>query len=186
MVRWLAARRVNPDLLTFSALGLAVGAAICLYLATNDNNLLLVVVPPVLLRLMLNALDGQVARRTGKANAWGEVKNEFCDRLADVSIFLGIGLGDYVNHWLALFAVAIILLIPYVGILSKAVGGTRSYSGVMGKPDRMVWLALIALYAWFSGNLSSFNLYFAIVIALGTITLAQRLWRLYDTLESSR
>lgn len=43
----------------------------------------------VLTRLWFNFMDGLVERELGLAGAWGEVKNEFGDRVADSAHPLG-------------------------------------------------------------------------------------------------
>lgn len=184
VVGWLVARRVNPDLLTFSALGLSFLAAWALWAAPSNRHLLFLVPPAVLLRLVLNALDGQVARRTGRAGPVGQIKNELSDRLADAAIFLGIGLGGYADPRLSLLGLAIVLFIPWVGILGKAVVGERIYSGILGKPDRMLFLALFALIGWWTGNLASFNLFLWLTIALGVVTAVQRLRKILERIKS--
>ena len=185
LVRWLVSERISPDLITFSGFGMSLLAALCLLAAQSNPSLLLVVLPAAMIRLTLNALDGQVARRTGKAGPWGEVKNELTDRLGDASIFIAIGFGGYADARLALLALAVVLLIPFVGVLGKAVGYERVYGGFMGKPDRMVALVIISLYAWWSGNLTSFNLLLGVVAVIGVLTMALRLRKVYDHIQSS-
>lgn len=185
LVRWLVSERVSPDVITFSGLGMSLLAALCLFAAQTNSAWLLVVLPAALIRLTLNALDGQVARRTGKAGPWGEVKNELTDRTGDAAIFIAIGFGGYAEARLALLALATVLLIPFVGILGKAVGYERVYGGFMGKPDRMVALVIMSLYAWWSGNLTSFNLLLGVVVVLGMLTIALRLRKIHVHLQSS-
>jgi CDP-diacylglycerol--glycerol-3-phosphate 3-phosphatidyltransferase len=141
---WLVARGVHPDTLTYTALGLSILGGACLYLAPDRPLLLLLVPVVVLVRTALNALDGLVAKRTGLARPWGEVLNESCDRLADVSLFGGIALAPGVNHLVGAITLVAVLLGSYIGILSKAAGGPRQYGGPMGKADRMILLALAA------------------------------------------
>ena len=85
-------RRVHPDVFTYGALVLSAVAALALLLAGADRLWLWLVPPCVLLRLVLNLMDGLVARARGMADRWGEVKNEFGDRIADALIFLALGL----------------------------------------------------------------------------------------------
>src|SRR5207237_4559305 len=71
--RWLVARRVHPDYLTFAALALSIVGGVVLY-ASRWTPWLLLLVPLIALgRTALNALDGLVARGTGLARPWGEV-----------------------------------------------------------------------------------------------------------------
>ena len=80
MVAFCVQKRIHPDVLTVGGLGLSFAAGGALWLAGSNVNWLWLVPPCVLLRLVLNLLDGQVARAQGLADAWGEVKNEFGDR----------------------------------------------------------------------------------------------------------
>jgi len=131
-------------------------------------------------------MDGLVARETGLASAWGEVKNEFGDRIADVAIFLGLGLGGYVDVRLAAMALALILCVSYLGVLGKALGGGRVYGGIFWKGDRMISLAAFTLYPLFTGNLASYDWYLAIAALAATLTIVQRLRSIYGHTKSSR
>jgi CDP-diacylglycerol--glycerol-3-phosphate 3-phosphatidyltransferase len=175
IVAWCVQRRVSPDVFTFAALGLSLVAGAALLAAAGNRAWLWVVPPAVLVRLLLNLMDGQVARETGTANLWGEAKNEFGDRLADSAIFLGLAFGGYADPRLAALALALILCVSYLGILGKALGGPRVYGGIFGKGDRMISLALFTFYPLLSGNLASYNIYLALAALAAAITIVQRL-----------
>jgi CDP-diacylglycerol--glycerol-3-phosphate 3-phosphatidyltransferase len=147
--RWLVGRHVHPDWLTFAALGLSVLGGIAVYLAPQAVWLLATIPPIVLVRTALNALDGLVAKQTGLARPWGEVLNEFCDRLADVALLGGVALASPSNHLLGATTVVAVLLTSYLAILSKAAGGRRQYAGPMGKADRMIVLGIAAAIGLF-------------------------------------
>jgi CDP-diacylglycerol---glycerol-3-phosphate 3-phosphatidyltransferase len=166
---------VSPDAFTYGALALSLLAGLALGLAGANTWTLWVVPVCVLLRLIFNLLDGLVARAAGVADTLGELKNEFGDRLADAAIFLGLIFGGYVDPRLASIALILILLSSYLGILSKALGGPRLYTGVFAKGDRMITLALFTLYPALSGNLVSFNWYLGFAACAAGITILQRL-----------
>jgi CDP-diacylglycerol--glycerol-3-phosphate 3-phosphatidyltransferase len=149
--------RIHPDVFTYSALILSLVAAFALFRAGSNHAWLWSVPLCVLARLLLNLMDGLVARELGLAGVWGEVKNEFGDRVADTAIFLSLGWGGYADVRLATLALALILCASYLGILGKAVGGPRVYDGVFGKGDRMISLAVFTLYPLLSGNLASYR-----------------------------
>jgi phosphatidylglycerophosphate synthase len=96
------------------------------------------------IRLVLNILDGSVARRTGAARPAGELWNELGDRVADVLFIGGLAFHPAVDPRLALGAVIGALLATYAGIAARAAGGRRQYTGVMSKPGRIVILAVAA------------------------------------------
>lgn len=179
IVDFCVARRVHPNAFTYGAIVLSLIAASALYFAGTDKNWLWIVPPCVLIRLLLNLMDGQVARGLQLADDWGEVKNEFGDRIADAMIFGALGLNQYTNTSLGLIALALILLVSYLGILGKALGGPRVYGGLFGKGDRMISLAIFTLYPAWSGNIASYNYYLLFASIAALITLFQRLRMIY-------
>jgi CDP-diacylglycerol--glycerol-3-phosphate 3-phosphatidyltransferase len=117
-VAWCVRRRVHPDTFIYAALAVSAAAGTALWLAGSDHRWLWLAPPAVLLRLLLNLMDGQVARALGLASAWGEVKNEFGDRLADMAVFLGLALGGYADARLGAGVLGLVLCASYLGILA--------------------------------------------------------------------
>jgi len=76
-------------------------------------------------RTILNALDGMVAKDTGLARPWGEVLNEFSDRLA-TSLCLVLDLLASVQPAADVRFLISVVLSSYLGILAKAAGGSRN------------------------------------------------------------
>jgi archaetidylinositol phosphate synthase len=133
-------------------------------------------------RTALNALDGMVATDTGVARSWGEVLNEFSDRLADVFLFAGLALSGLVSAPLAWVATIAVVLSEDIGVLSKAAGGARQYGGIMGKADRMVVMSLAALLAYITGANWPLIMMLA-VVAIGCVaTTIQRGRQTYESL----
>jgi CDP-diacylglycerol--glycerol-3-phosphate 3-phosphatidyltransferase len=170
----LVRRRVHPDYLTVGALVLSILGGVALW-GSNRQHWLLFLIPVVATgRTALNALDGLVARDTGLARPWGEVLNEFCDRLADVSLLTGVALGLGGNPKLGAVVIVVMLLSSYLAILSKAAGGRRQYGGVMGKADRMIYLSLASVIAFVLPSRPILT-YFLVVVLVGLIvTIVQR------------
>ena len=180
IVDFCVRRRIHPNAFTYGALVFSMLAALALYFAHLNKNWLWVVPPFVLLRLLLNLMDGQVARALNLADDWGEVKNEFGDRLADAMIFVALGVGGYAQTRLALLALTLILLVSYLGILGKALGGQRVYGGLFGKGDRMISLAIFTLYPALTGYVASYDYYLVFASIAASITIIQRLRIIYD------
>jgi len=179
IVDFCVARRIHPNAFTYGALVLSLLAALALYFAHTNQNWLWIVPPCVLIRLLLNLMDGQVARALNLADEWGEVKNEFGDRIADALIFIAMGLSGYAEIRFALVALTLILLVSYLGILGKALGGQRVYGGMFGKGDRMISLAIFTLYPAWTGHLTSYNFYLIFASVAAFITIIQRLRIIY-------
>ncbi len=183
--RYLVRKRVHPDYLTLGALALSIAGGVAIY-ASNAAPWLLLLIPCVTLcRTALNALDGLVARDTGLARPWGEVLNETCDRLSDIALFAGVCFAPGSNIALGACAILSMLLSSYVGVLSREAGGKRQYGGVMGKADRMIYLDIASVAAFFLPSIPVLTCLLAVVLAGSLITLIQRLVSTYADLQSA-
>jgi CDP-diacylglycerol--glycerol-3-phosphate 3-phosphatidyltransferase len=167
--------KVHPTTINFMALFIAILGGLALYF--SDKQVLLLIYIPFMafFRMALNALDGMVARSLKVKNqAFGEVLNEFIDRISDAFTFFAWAMTSYVDLILGSITVILILLNSYLSIVSKAAGGKRQYGGLMGKADRMFVLSagcvlLLVIQDFRFGNWTM------AVIAIGMIiTMVQR------------
>ena len=136
---------VPPDALTLTAVpvGAVAGAAI---LVSPSAPWILIVVPlAAAARLVLNLLDGALARRTGRIHARGELFNEIGDRLADVLMLASVAFVPGAQAATVLLGVTIAVLASFTSVAIKAAGGTRSYRGILSKPGRMVLLSVSSI-----------------------------------------
>ncbi len=99
----------------------------------------------VSLNALLDALDGKVAKMTGKASRRGDFLDHVLDRYADVLMLGGLAIGPYSPVWLGLLALVGVLLTSYMGTQAQAVGAGRDYGGALGRADRLVILVAAAL-----------------------------------------
>ncbi len=171
----LARRRVSPDLISAAAVVTAAIGGACLAGSTAMPSLLLVVPFLAAARLILNLLDGMVARRTGTARPMGEVWNEVGDRLGDIVFIGALALVPEVGPGLALGAAMAAVLASYAGLATRAAGGRRLYGGVLSKPGRMIVLAVAAPLAFLAGDPRILAVAAAILLVGGVVTLLQRL-----------
>lgn len=148
----LVARRVHPNAITGGAVGVSVlaGAALAAGGLTHEPAWWLAIPPLALARLALNALDGAVARRTGRGGPSGMVINELGDRVSDTAMM--VPAGCFVRPGLVLGAVAAGYLTSITGLLGAAARGERLQGGPMGKADRVAVLAAAAVVAALLGS----------------------------------
>ncbi len=167
--------KIHPTIINILALILSVAGGFALYYSYSYPALLVYIPFMAFFRTALNALDGMVARALKVKNqGYGEVLNEFLDRVSDASIFFGFALAPYTNIILGSAATIIILLNSYLSIVSKAGGGKRQYGGIMGKADRMIYIGAVSLII-FIWKKYEFGDYFFWFIGIGTlITMLQR------------
>lgn len=181
--------RFHPNTVSAWAVLFAAAAGAALALAERWPALLLLAPLPLFLRIACNALDGMVAQQRQMASPQGELVNEFSDRVNDGLVFGGLALSGLVEPALALGVLALALAISYLGILPKAAGGPRLYTGPFGKADRMLLLGLGCVLAYVlpvwldlsSSDLLSWTLWASLV--LGSVTVVLRWAKAWSALR---
>lgn len=151
LVDRLAAAGVSPDALTLAAIPVALAAGACLLASRSFPPLLLAVPVLVVVRLVLNLLDGNMARRTGRIHARGELYNEVGDRIADVAFLAPAAFLPGADERVVFGGVLVAVLASYAGVTARAAGGRREFRGILSKPGRMVLLAACAIWAFIAG-----------------------------------
>ena len=192
--RFLASTSVTPNQISAASIAAASLAGAAFWLSGTAEGLArssLLVAGALFcqLRLLFNLLDGMVAVEAGKGAADGAFWNEFPDRVADILILAGAGLGagDPALGWAA---AAFALLTAYVRELGRACGAPSDFSGPMAKPHRMAAITAAALLAateplW-SGSGQILTIALWVVAAGAALTALRRAARLRAWLRRPR
>jgi phosphatidylglycerophosphate synthase len=174
--------KIHPTVINVLGLVCSIFMGIILYNHHAYPFALLLIPVLAFARTAFNALDGLVSRELHIASRFGEVLNEFIDRASDAIIFIALGLSGQF-YVLASITVIVILLNSYLGIVSKAAGGSRQYGGFIGKADRMIYVS-IASFLVFVFKSDIIWQYLFIFLLLGTlISIVQRFGAIKKELE---
>lgn len=176
LVDRLARAGVTPDQVTLAAVPVAVLAGACLLVSASLPVLLLAIPPLVAARLVLNLVDGNMARRTGMIHPRGELYNELGDRLADVAFLAPVAFLPGASPQVVLLGVLGGVMASYVGITARAAGGERIYRGILSKPGRMALLVACSLWAFVAGpaDTLAWAAFGPILLVGTTLTLLER------------
>jgi len=136
-------RNVEPNTITWFAFMFAILAGIFFYL--GNRWLLLMAVLCIFLNALLDALDGKIAKITGKVSKSGDFLDHVLDRYADVFIIGGIMLSVHCDWFIGLLALLGVIFASYMGTQSQALGCGRDYGGILGRADRLVILIIVPL-----------------------------------------
>jgi len=167
---------VTPNLLTVKAILLSLFLGYLFYEAESNNTYYLYVALGLLFRMMLNALDGMMARVYDLQSRTGEVLNEVGDIVSDVAIFYPLLFLEGLDFRLAFSFIVLSVINEFCGILGKAMGGERRYDGPMGKSDRATVVGVICLLFYFDIGVEPYLKYiFAIAVVLVSLSSVIRL-----------
>ena len=138
-------RNVNPNMISWVGLILAFISGLLMYLSFETHYLLLVGALVVIISGYFDALDGKVAKISGKASAKGDYLDHVFDRYADVFMIGGVAISAWCNPYLGMVALVGVLLTSYMGTQAQAVGAPRLYAGLLGRADRVVLSTLFPI-----------------------------------------
>ncbi len=141
---------LDPSVLTWSSLLLALASFYLLANAGFDSQGSLAIVGGVVLILVagvLDALDGALARHQGVDGPYGDFLDHTIDRVVDVGLLVALGVNTaFVDNPSSGFLAGMLTLFgSYMGTQAQSVGLNRIYGG-FSRADRLV-LTLIALLA---------------------------------------
>ncbi len=149
----------TPNTISLVSMIFALAAGVFYYFSAGEVSLLYLAALMVLLNAAFDAVDGTLARRTGKAEARGDFLDHVIDRYADMAILVGIVLAGYVSEAWGLFAVMGVLLTSYLGTQAQALRLGRLYGGVMGRADRLTLILAATIgNALFPGDLAGLSI----------------------------
>ena len=142
--------RTNPAVLTWLALPIGVAASFLAFTAPKSDTGALMLIGAALLitfSMILDGLDGQLARQTGQVTRWGDYLDHTLDRLLDAMWVIAIAsspawVDDPVVGWAAAWFT---LLGSYMGTQAQAVSGGRNYRGFSRADRTILTIAALAL-----------------------------------------
>lgn len=147
---WLAKRAVSANQITVIAvlLSLFTGILLCVY--PTESWAVLLVPIALLLRMILNALDGMLAREHQMQTALGTYLNELGDVFSDAFLYLPFCLLAGISPELITTIVVLAIIAEMTGVIALQIGQKRRYDGPMGKSDRALVFGLISILLGFN------------------------------------
>jgi len=150
---------VTPNALTLLAVLLSFVIGWLFWHTYENNTYFLLVALGILLRMMLNALDGMMARVYSLQSKTGEILNEVGDVVSDVVIFFPLIIFDSLDIRLAIAFISLSVINEFCGVMAKVVSGERRYDGPMGKSDRATLIGVICIVSYFTSGINGYMNY---------------------------
>ena len=151
LTRLLAQSGITPNQISIASMGFAALAGLGFAFGPGAEGwtriaLLVFAALCCQLRLICNLMDGLVAVEAGKGTPDGAFWNEAPDRVSDILILvgLGIGCGQPALGWAA---AALAVLTAYIRELGRATTGENDFVGPQAKPQRMAVVTVAAILA---------------------------------------
>lgn len=175
--------------ISYVSLLFAFIAAISFYYSYSHPLLLFMSSISIILNGFFDAIDGKIARLCKKAGRKGDFIDHAIDRFSDVLIIGGIAISSWCKKEIGVAAIAIVLLVSYLGTQAQAVGYKRIYAGILGRADRIAILFFAPIFQYFAPKIFGYYLLEWVMIYFifaGIITILQRYYRIVKWLEKEK
>ena len=144
---------VSPNHITVFTIVFSIIIGYILFLGIQDRFLFLIVALGLLLRMMLNALDGMMAKQFNLQSKLGEVLNEIGDVISDIAIYFPFIYFESIKSEYVIIFIFLSIINEFCGVLAKLISGTRRYDGPMGKSDRAFLVGVICIIMYFTDSI---------------------------------
>ena len=171
IVRPLAKAGVTPNTITVLGLLISLAGAYLFYL--NEQFWAAIV---LLIGSLIDALDGTLARMTGKTSRFGAFLDSTFDRISDGAVLFGIAAGNLVDWRVAFLTFMGAYLVSYERCRAELAGSGKLAVGIAERAERLLVLIGFALFGYVE-----YGVY--LVGILAWITVLQRMWAAYQRLK---
>ena len=171
-VKPLGGLGVTPNQLTTLGIVLAGVTAYTYTKVPANKDYLLISAGMFIVSGFVDAIDGVLARSTGKVTRFGGFFDSVADRYSDAIVYSGVIAAGLCNLWAGLLALFGSMLVSYARARAEMEGVKMSGVGLAERAERMTFLALCtAVSYWYPSALK----YGIIILAvLAHLTVLQR------------
>ena len=186
VVRWVGGKWMTANQATLGGIFFICVTAVSFYFGLTVENsrwLLLLVPAGLLLRMVMNTLDGMLSREYGTATVAGELFNEALDVIGDTVCYGALLFVPDAPYAVITLLLVLIWMAEFFGVLGKSFpGGIRRHETFLGgKPDRAIWMSVLALILFFQPGFFRHIGYYLLVMSFFVfLTSAIRVKKILD------
>ena len=144
---------VSPNHITVFTIIFSIIIGYILFLGIQDRFWFLIVAVGLFLRMMLNALDGMMAKQFNLQSKLGEILNEIGDVISDIAIYFPFIYFESIKSEYVIIFIFLSIINEFCGVLAKLISGTRRYDGPMGKSDRAFLVGIMCIIMYFTDSI---------------------------------
>jgi len=172
IVKPLGGLGINPNHLTVLGMALAGVTAYMYTKVPGNRDYLLYSAGMFIVSGFIDAIDGVLARSTGKVTQFGGFFDSVADRYSDAIVYSGIIVAGLCYLWAGLIALFGSMLVSYTRARAEMEGVNMAGIGLAERAERMIFLALCTLTAY--RHPQALNYGIIILAALTHLTVLQR------------
>ena len=161
----------SPNHITVFTIFFSLLIGYILFLGINNSFWFIIVALGLLIRMMLNALDGMMANQFNLQSKLGEILNEIGDVISDIAIYFPFLYFEAIKSEYVILFIFLSIINEFCGVLAKLISGSRRYDGPMGKSDRAFLVGIICIVLFFTDSILKY-LDYVFIIAIFLILIS--------------
>ena len=174
---------VTPNMLTILGILLASVTGYVYTLAPVNKMYLLYSGVLIIVSGFVDAIDGVLARSTGKVTRFGGFFDSVADRYSDAVIYAGIIVAGLCNQLMGLITLFASMLVSYARARAEMEGVEMAGIGLAERAERMVFLSICSIVAYWWAPALNYGI--MILAALALITVVQRIMYFKKEIEKN-
>lgn len=177
-VKPLARIGLTPNMVTI--LGVVASIGSCYFYITWRGTPIAIFYAGLLVLFsgFLDAIDGVLARTTGKVSPFGGFFDSVADRYSDAIVLSGIIISCVVDPLIGFSALIGSLMVSYARSRAEAENVNMSGVGIAERAERMILIAITSFASAY--NIQLMNWGIAILAVLAQVTVLQRAYHFYN------
>lgn len=166
-VKPLGGLGITPNHLTMLGIALAGVTAYIYTKVPGNKEYLLYAAGMFIVSGFVDAIDGVLARSTGKVTRFGGFFDSVADRYSDAIVYSGVIAAGLCNLWAGLLALFGSILVSYARARAEMEGVKMAGVGLAERAERMIFLALCTAAAyWYPATLNYGIIILAVLVHL--------------------
>lgn len=164
---------VTPNMLTVLG-GILATVTGYMYILVPRNRVYLIYAGVlIIVSGLIDAIDGVLARSTGKVTRFGGFFDSVIDRYSDAVIYTGIIAAGLCNQLIGIVTLFASMLVSYTRARAEMEGVKMAGVGIAERAERMIFLSICSIASFLYPPMLNYGI--IILAALALITVAQRI-----------
>jgi len=160
---------ITPNMLTILGGVLATVTGYLFFLAPRNRVFLVYAGVLIIVSGLVDAIDGVLARSTGKVTRFGGFFDSVVDRYSDAAIYTGIIATGLCNLLIGLVTLFASMLVSYTRARAEMEGVKMAGVGFAERAERMTFLSICSIVSFWYPNLLNYGVIILAVLALVTV-----------------
>lgn len=160
---------ITPNMLTVLGGVLATVTGYLFFLAPKNRSVLVYAGGLIIVSGLVDAIDGVLARSTGKVTRFGGFFDSVVDRYSDAVIYTGIIASGLCNQLIGLITLFASMLVSYTRARAEMEGVKMAGVGLAERAERMIFLSICSIVSFWYPMALNYGITILAVLALVTI-----------------